>query len=84
MAGFLVYWTYKVCKIRYDQTKLEVNKYSKYNAHIGLNVIRYFKNTENISSNKSLFYGWLCPGLLNIRSVGMFVYELVCMGMILY
>ena len=36
-AGFLVYYTYKVSKILYDQTKLEVTMYSKSTAHISSN-----------------------------------------------
>ena len=52
--------------------------YSKYTAHLGSNRTRYFKYTEIINSKYGpIFYGWLCMGLLDIRSVGMFLYELV-------
>ena len=34
-AGFLMTWTYKVSKIRYCWTKLEVTMFSKYTAHKG-------------------------------------------------
>jgi hypothetical protein len=37
MARVLVYWTYKVSKLGYGQTKWMVTMYSKYTAHISSN-----------------------------------------------
>ena len=53
----------------------------KYTAQIGSNVTMC---TKTINKQKNIFDGWLCPGLLDISLVGMFGYELMCIGIVLY
>ena len=63
---FFLYGTYMVSEIRYNWTELEFTINSKFTAHIGSNLISYFKYAENINSNVSNFVdGWLHPGSPN-------------------